>query len=76
MLTAIMKHSVEAYYIEYSVITAVSLMVMSLCGQVEHNVASAWLVTKVSVILLGLVMTTALLYNNKWNADFRTKYLG
>ncbi|WP_342637563.1 sodium:solute symporter family transporter [Orientia tsutsugamushi] len=64
------------YYIEYSVITAVSLMVMSLCGQVEHNVASAWLVTKVSVILLGLVMTTALLYNNKWNADFRTKYLG
>ncbi|KJV55242.1 sodium:solute symporter family protein, partial [Orientia tsutsugamushi] len=64
------------YYIEYSVITAVSLMVMSLCGQVEHNIASAWLVTKVSVILLGLVMTTALLYNNKWNADFRTKYLG
>ncbi|WP_196759639.1 sodium:solute symporter family protein, partial [Orientia tsutsugamushi] len=64
------------YYIEYSVITAASLMVMSLCGQVEHNVASAWLVTKVSVILLGLVMTTALLYNNKWNADFRTKYLG
>ncbi|SPR06645.1 sodium:proline symporter [Orientia tsutsugamushi str. Gilliam] len=64
------------YYIEYSVITAVSLMVMSLCGQVEHHVASAWLVTKVSVILLGLVMTTALLYNNKWNADFRTKYLG
>ncbi|KJV50946.1 response regulator [Orientia tsutsugamushi str. Gilliam] len=51
-------------------------MVMSLCGQVEHHVASAWLVTKVSVILLGLVMTTALLYNNKWNADFRTKYLG
>ncbi|KJV71373.1 sodium:proline symporter [Orientia tsutsugamushi] len=64
------------YYIEYSVITAVSLMVMSLCGQVEHHVASAWLITKVSVILLGLVMTTALLYNNKWNADFRTKYLG
>ncbi|KJV56650.1 solute symporter family protein [Orientia chuto str. Dubai] len=64
------------YYIEYAAVTILSLMVMSLCGQVEHKAASVWLITKISITLLGFIITTLLLYNKKWNEDFRNKYLG
>ncbi|KJV54553.1 solute symporter family protein [Orientia chuto str. Dubai] len=64
------------YYIEYAAVALLSLMVMSLCGQVKHKATSAWLITKISITLLGLVITTLLLYNKKWNEDFRNKYLG